>query len=140
MADMKDFAQWLRDRVVAAGYDLSSPRAGGRTKLAQDADIALSQVQRALGGTTRPDIVTLRAIGRVLDIPMTTLLVRSGTIAPEDLEGGAKSASELDVRALGLQRGVPAEQLDRWLSVVDAVTNAFAEEQSAGQPRSSTGE
>lgn len=125
MADLQSFAAWLHDQVVAAGYDLSSQRSGGKSKLAQDAGIALSQVQRALGGTTRPDVTTLRAIARALNIPMTTMLVRSGTILAEDLDEEAQPVSELDVRALGLHRGVPADRLDHWVAIVDAVTSTF---------------
>ncbi|GAB2696272.1 helix-turn-helix domain-containing protein [Kitasatospora kifunensis] len=128
MADMKAFADWLHEQMIAAGYDLSSQRSGGKSKLANDAGVALSQVQRALGGTTRPDIVTLRAIAHALDIPMKVMLVRSGTVDAGDLDEQVLPASDLDVRTLGLQRGVPADKLDHWVAIVDAVTGTFAAE------------
>lgn len=125
MADTQSFADWLHDQIAAAGYDLSSQRSGGKSKLAKDAGIALSQVQRALSGTTKPDVTTLRAIARVLNIPMTVMLIRSGTLVPEDLDQEVLPASDLDVRALGLHRGVPADRLDHWVALVDAVTETF---------------
>jgi len=128
MTDTKAFADWLHDQVVAAGYDLSSPRSGGRSKLAQDAGIALSQVQRALGGTAKSDISTLRAIAHALQIPMKVMLVRSGTLAQEDLDEPVVPVSELDVRALGLHLGVPADKLGHWTALVDAVTGTFNED------------
>lgn len=133
MTVTQSFADWLHNQIAAAGYDLSSQRSGGKSKLAKDAGIALSQVQRALSGTTRPDITTLRAIGRVLGIPMTVMLVRSGTLVPEDLEQEVLPASELDVRALGLHRGIPADRLDHWVALVDAITGTFEPPKATGE-------
>ena len=119
------FAEWLHDQVVAAGYDLSTQRAGGRSKLATVAGVSLSQVQRALGGKSTPDIGTQRALCRALDIPLKTMLIRSRTLLASDFDVTEATAKE-DARALGLRLGVDPAKLDQWIAIVGAVAGVFS--------------
>lgn len=85
MDDEQTFADWLTTEAIRAGYDLSSPRSGGRSALAKDAGVALSQIVRALDGTSVPDIKTQRGIARALGFPLQAILLRSGLLTREDL-------------------------------------------------------
>lgn len=85
MDEEQDFKDWLTAEVIRAGYDLSSPRAGGRSALAKDAGVSLSQIVRTLDGTTVPDIKTQRGIARALGIPLQGILLKSGLLTREDL-------------------------------------------------------
>lgn len=134
MPDTQPFEGWLHDQVVAAGYDLSSPRAGGKTKLAKDAGIALSQVQRALNGTAVPDIRAQRSIARALKIPFRTMLIRSGTLRPDDFDQDDPQPADRDARTLGLRLGVPAERLGQFAAIVESLAATFDEDQ--GRPAS----
>ena len=80
MTEHEEFAAWLRARATAAGYDLSSPRAGGRSKLAADTGVSLSQIARVLSAKNRPDIDTQRQLAKALRVPLREMLIRSGTV------------------------------------------------------------
>ncbi|MFD3903012.1 helix-turn-helix domain-containing protein [Streptomyces sp. CB04723] len=81
----QDFAEWLRDRLIAEGYVLS-PRGGGVTRFAEDAGISKPTISRILRGTGSADISILEKIGTALDVPMVVLLVEAGVIAPDELD------------------------------------------------------
>ncbi|MGE7437982.1 helix-turn-helix domain-containing protein [Kitasatospora sp. NPDC001175] len=125
MSDHSAFAAWLTELVTAAGYDLSSPRSGGRSKLAADTGISLSQIQRALSGDSRPDIQTQRILAKTLGVPPREMFIQSGTIDPADLQGMPETVSDLDVRQLGLKLGVPAGRLGIFEDLVRAVAQTL---------------
>lgn len=125
MADTQTFAEWLLDTAVAAGYDFSSPRSGGRAKLAADAGVSQSQVHRATSGNVMPDIRTQRLLAKALGILPREMYIRSGIIDPTDLEETPEAAAELDVRRLGMQLGVAPNRLGDWEQIVRAVAHTF---------------
>lgn len=138
MAAHQTFAEWLHDTVVAAGYDLSTPRAGGKTKLAADAGIATSQVHRALSGDALPDIRTQRLLAKALGVPPREMYIRSGLLVPEDLEVDPTALADLDARQLGLKLGVAPDHLAQFEQIVRAVAETFeADDKRAAKGRTS---
>jgi transcriptional regulator with XRE-family HTH domain len=133
VTDHQAFAEWLRERAVAAGYKLDSPRAGGRTKLAEATGISLSQIQRALAGDALPDVRSQRQLARALGVAPREMYLRSGILEPADLEGVPESVSELDVRTLGFKLGVAPERMGDFESIVQAVAHTFRSGDSTGE-------
>lgn len=49
------FAARIREAAQAAGYDVDSPRGGGKAELARRAGMTKSSIGRILAGRTMPD-------------------------------------------------------------------------------------
>lgn len=85
------FAEWLRAQMHARGYPTEPPRAGGPTRLAEDADVSLSVISRALNEGRTPDVDSLRNIGHVLGYSLGEMLIRAGKATADELPVRAKS-------------------------------------------------
>jgi len=75
------FAEYIRPAVVAAGYDIDSPRGGGKKALAEDTGMSPSSVGRMLAGQTLPEPTHLERLAEVLGVSLMELLVRSGVVS-----------------------------------------------------------
>lgn len=75
------FAEWIRPAVVAAGFDIDSPRGGGKKELARLTGASQSSIGRMLAGQTMPGPVLLEQLAEVLGLPLTELLVQSGMVS-----------------------------------------------------------
>lgn len=75
------FAEYIRPAVVAAGYDIDSPRGGGKKALAKDTGMSPSSVGRMLAGQTVPEPAALEKLAGVLGLSLTELLVRTGVVS-----------------------------------------------------------
>lgn len=75
------FAEYIRPAVVAAGYDIDSPRGGGKKKLAQDTGMSPSSIGRMLAGQTLPDPAHLERLADVVGVSLMELLARSGIVS-----------------------------------------------------------
>lgn len=82
MTAAETFADLVTHHAVKAGYDLSSPRSGGRTKLANDTGLSPSTVSRMLSGKTMPDAYSLQALADAIDVPVEHLLEAAGVVGP----------------------------------------------------------
>ncbi|GAA5057189.1 helix-turn-helix domain-containing protein [Streptomyces similanensis] len=111
---IEEFAGWVEGAMRARGYDIDSPRGGGRTKLAEDAGVHRAAVTRLLQRQSMPDLDTMRGLARALGVPVRDVLIRSGKLAEEDLPqtpapspaaaptGGAALSAEQAAVALGI--------------------------------------
>lgn len=77
------FAEYIRPAVVAAGYDIDSPRGGGKKALAKDTGMSASSIGRMLAGQTLPDPAHLERLATVLRVSLIDLLIRSGIVSVE---------------------------------------------------------
>ncbi|KNB50119.1 helix-turn-helix domain-containing protein [Streptomyces caatingaensis] len=84
-SEMERFAAWVEDLMRRRGYDIDSPRGGGRSRLAEDAGVHRAAVTRLLQRQSLPDLETMRALARVLGVGLRDMLIQSGRVAPEDL-------------------------------------------------------
>ncbi|MBT2427239.1 helix-turn-helix domain-containing protein [Streptomyces sp. ISL-112] len=80
-----EFGRWLAHRLEDLGYDLSSPRSGGRSAFAEAAGLSPSTVTRLLRGEMPTDPRLLRTLAEAIKEPYAALLVRAGVISPEEL-------------------------------------------------------
>jgi transcriptional regulator with XRE-family HTH domain len=109
------FAEYIRPAVVAAGYDIDSPRGGGKKALAAATGMSPSSVGRMLAGQTLPEPVHLERLAEVLDVPLMDLLVQSGIVSerlsrrseaaafPPPAEASPALTPEVAARALGIR-------------------------------------
>ncbi|WP_277441268.1 helix-turn-helix transcriptional regulator [Streptomyces sp. SPB162] len=67
------------------GYDIDSPRGGGKSKLADDAGVHRAAVSRLLQRQSMPDLDTMRRLSAVLRVPLRDVLIRSGKLSETDL-------------------------------------------------------
>ncbi|MFE9410229.1 helix-turn-helix domain-containing protein [Streptomyces sp. NPDC006704] len=122
---MERFAGWVEDLMRERGYDIDSPRGGGRSRLAEDAGVHRAAVTRLLQRQSLPDLETMRALARVLGVGLRDMLIESGRVTAEDLplpEGAVASAPG---RA-GRGRVTPAEAATL-LGIPDSHRRQFVE-------------
>lgn len=85
MADETPLALWLRTEMPRRGYPIEGPRAGGITRLADDAGISRASMSRIVAGRADASIEALRKIGQVLGYTLGDMLVHAGYAEPDDL-------------------------------------------------------
>ncbi|MYS78169.1 helix-turn-helix domain-containing protein [Streptomyces sp. SID5926] len=102
----QEFAEYVRDAARRAGYDIDSPRGGGRTALARDTGMSQSSVGRMLAGRAMPDPAYLEALATALRVPLPDLLVLSGLISREAFAGEPQSPRALSPREAAADLGI----------------------------------
>ncbi|MCT4355827.1 helix-turn-helix transcriptional regulator [Streptomyces sp. Je 1-79] len=123
--DLDQFAAWIEDLIRRRGFDIDSPRGGGKSRLADEAGVHRAAITRLLQRQSMPDLETTRRLAHVLDVPVRDMLIRSGRLTEEDLPlpaaaDPAPAAAEvrqltLEEAAVGL--GVPADQREMFIKV-----------------------
>ncbi|RLL68168.1 helix-turn-helix transcriptional regulator [Streptomyces sp. Z26] len=101
------FGAFVSAAARDAGYDIDSPRGGGKKALAEAAGMSHASVSRMLAGISLPDPVFFEALARALNVSLGELLVRSGLVS----EGASITTNpatgdmtaEVAARALGLR-------------------------------------
>lgn len=76
------FGQRIAEAARAAGYNIDSPRGGGKTALAQAAGMTQSTVSRMLAGQAMPDAYRLESLANAVNVPVEELLILHGVISP----------------------------------------------------------
>ncbi|MFD9485120.1 helix-turn-helix domain-containing protein [Streptomyces sp. NPDC059991] len=121
------------------GYDIDSPRGGGKSKLADDAGVHRAAVSRLLQRQSMPDLETMRRLAAVLGVPLRDMLIRSGRLSEDDLpiavtRGGqdVDGPQPLSPEEAARRMGVPPELRELFVRV----TRAFLPEsgEGAGSP------
>ncbi|MFJ9022553.1 helix-turn-helix domain-containing protein [Streptomyces sp. NPDC102259] len=79
------FAAWVEDLMRERGYDIDSPRGGGKSRIADEAGVHRAAVTRLLQRQSMPDLETTRRLARVLGVPVRDMLIRSGRLTAEEL-------------------------------------------------------
>ena len=75
---------WLKTEMPRKGYPLAGPRAGGISRLADDAGISRAALSRIMSGQADPSIETLRALGGTLGYTLIEMLEFAGLVEPEE--------------------------------------------------------
>lgn len=83
--DLDAFAAWVEALMRERGYDIDSPRGGGKSRIADEAGVHRAAVTRLLQRQSMPDLETTRRLARVLGVPVRDLLIRSGRLTAEEL-------------------------------------------------------
>ncbi|KPI31184.1 helix-turn-helix domain protein [Actinobacteria bacterium OV320] len=123
------FAAWVEDLMRERGYDIDSPRGGGKSRIADEAGVHRAAVTRLLQRQSMPDLETTRRLARVLGVPVRDMLIRSGRLTAEELADPhdylASPAPSADFgRRPTLEEvadllGVPADRREMFVRVVE---------------------
>lgn len=76
-------AAYVLEAARRAGYDMDSPRGGGKTKLANDSGMSLTTLSRLLSGDRMPDPKYFEALAKALQVPVLELLVEANIISAD---------------------------------------------------------
>lgn len=77
----ESFGDFVATAARLAGYDVDSPRGGGRTALAELTGMSASSVGRMLAGQTLPDASVLERLALALKVPVLELFVLHGILS-----------------------------------------------------------
>lgn len=83
--ELDRFAAWIEELIRRRGFDIDSPRGGGKSRLADEAGVHRAAVTRLLQRQSMPDLETTRRLARVLRVPVRDMLIRSGRLTEDDL-------------------------------------------------------
>jgi transcriptional regulator with XRE-family HTH domain len=118
------FTAWIEEVVRRRGYDIDSPRGGGKSRLADEAGVHRAAITRLLQGQGMPDLETMRRLAHVLDIPVREMLIRSGRLTEEDLplpssrDGSNRPGGDrLTLEEAAAALGVPVDQREMFVRV-----------------------
>lgn len=78
------FADWLKARAAAAGYDLD--KRGTISRLAEESGVDPAQMSRFLRGQAIPAIEGQRGIAKALDIFLPEVMINAGVAVPGDFD------------------------------------------------------
>lgn len=78
-------SRWLQHEMPRRGYPLGGPRAGGISRLAEDAGIPQASMSRIVNGRAEPSIESLRKLAQLWKIPLGEILVHAGYAELKDL-------------------------------------------------------
>lgn len=106
MTAAEAFAELVTAHAIKAGYDLSSPRSGGRVKLADDTGMSPSSVGRMLSGKAIPDAYSLQAVADAIDVPAGRLLEAAGVVSPGALTDSQPLPNAATVKDVAASLGV----------------------------------
>ncbi|MGW2692390.1 helix-turn-helix domain-containing protein [Streptomyces sp. NPDC001296] len=129
MTTAEQFAELVIAHATKAGYDLSSPRSGGKTQLAADTGLSLSTISRTINGQTVPDAYSLQALADAIHVPVTQLLEAAGIASPGSLTGNqppAPTALTVKQAAAGLGITKPLN-----VKLLEAITATLLADQEA---------
>ncbi|GAA2439545.1 helix-turn-helix domain-containing protein [Streptomyces mauvecolor] len=144
-SDMERFAGWVEDLMRERGYDIDSPRGGGRSRLAEDAGVHRAAVTRLLQRQSLPDLETMRALARVLGVGLRDMLIESGRVTAEDLplpdgprkggaDGGRGSATPAEAAEL---LGIPDSHRRQFVEMAEMIIAVSGARPQGVHPRRS---
>ncbi|MCM2579520.1 helix-turn-helix domain-containing protein [Streptomyces meridianus] len=113
------FGAYTARAARAAGYDIDSPRGGGKKALATRAGMSHASVSRMLAGLTIPDTSFFESLAKALRVPVSQMLIESGIVSEESLARPVVSEKPLNPRDVAEQLGiVSAEKIDAFEAMV----------------------
>ncbi|MEU9151686.1 helix-turn-helix transcriptional regulator [Streptomyces sp. NPDC048417] len=127
--DLEAFAAWVEDLMRERGYDIDSPRGGGKSRIADEAGVHRAAVTRLLQRQSMPDLETTRRLARVLGVPVREMLIRSGRLTAEELADphdylaspgpSAEFSRRPTLEEVADLLGVPADRREMFVRVVE---------------------
>jgi transcriptional regulator with XRE-family HTH domain len=109
----EQFGQFAIEAAREAGYDVDSPRGGGKKALAEAAGMSHASVSRMLAGQSIPDPKFFEPLAGALGIQLPTLLIRSGLASQQALGGAVPapvSKPRLTIRRAAAELGIRSER------------------------------
>lgn len=127
------FGQYVAEAARAVGYDIDSPRGGGKKALAEDAGMSHASVSRMLSGQTIPDPKFFEPLADSVGIELFDLLVRSGLVSDEIKIPGSDRPPK--PRRLTPTQAAHALGINdpRNIAVFEALVNSLLEQEGKGK-------
>src|ERR1044072_7098023 len=98
------FGRYVKEAARAAGYDVDSPRGGGRKELAEAAGMSAASVSRTLNGLTIPERSFFRPLAEALEVSTEDLLRAAGVHTGEPRETHERQVTPAEAaRRLGIR-------------------------------------
>lgn len=88
------FGRFVSRAAREAGYDIDSPRGGGKKALAEDAGMSQSSVSRMLAGLTIPDPRYFEPLAQAVHVDLRQVLVEAGVISEQALDAAAAAMAD----------------------------------------------
>jgi transcriptional regulator with XRE-family HTH domain len=108
-------SRWLQHEMPRRGYPLGGPRAGGISRLAEDAGIPQASMSRIVNGRAEPSIESLRKLATLWKIPLGEMLVHAGYADLNDLHVVVAPADAApDAPPVSLPAHVSLPDLEPW--------------------------
>ncbi|MFI0894861.1 XRE family transcriptional regulator [Streptomyces sp. NPDC020983] len=129
------FGQFAMAAAREAGYDVDSPRGGGRKAIAEASGMGQTAVGRMLAGQSVPDPKFFPGLATALRIDLRTLLIRSG-LATEDmlpLESVPPTRPHLTAEAAARELGIHSE---RGIRLFESLVDGILAQEPKGDERS----
>ncbi|MEH0520535.1 helix-turn-helix transcriptional regulator [Streptomyces stelliscabiei] len=127
------FGEYAAAAARAAGYDIDSPRGGGKKALAERAGMSHASVSRMLSGQTIPDPAYLERLADALGVPLMELFVLSGIVserASQTVRPSAEPDGALSLEAAARKFGIRSP--DR-VEMFKAMTKSLADQEGADE-------
>ncbi|OEJ94860.1 helix-turn-helix transcriptional regulator [Streptomyces thermolilacinus] len=126
-SELEQFTAWIEGVIRRQGYDIDSPRGGGKSRLADEAGVHRAAITRLLQGQSMPDLETMRRLAHVLRIPVRDMLIKSGRLTEDDLPlpgmpddvpaADDPPAPRLTLEEAAAGLGIPADQREMFIRV-----------------------
>ncbi|MFB4422568.1 helix-turn-helix domain-containing protein [Streptomyces sp. QL37] len=120
--ELDRFATWIEELIRRRGFDIDSPRGGGKSRLADEAGVHRAAITRLLQRQSMPDLETTRRLAQVLQVPVRDMLIQSGRLTEEDLPLPSVGQAPAGGRRLTLEEaadglGVAADQREMFIRI-----------------------
>ncbi|MBT2409548.1 helix-turn-helix transcriptional regulator [Streptomyces sp. ISL-12] len=144
--ELSAFAAWIEGLMRDRGYDIDSPRGGGKSRVADEAGVHRTAVTRLFQRQSMPDLETARRLARVLGVPVRDMLIRSGRLTADELVETRSSPAFGPDATVAAPRptleevadllGVPADRREMFVRVVEQFlpTEGRDEGEGGGRP------
>ncbi|MGW0939217.1 helix-turn-helix domain-containing protein [Streptomyces sp. NPDC002666] len=120
--ELDRFATWIEELIRRRGFDIDSPRGGGKSRLADEAGVHRAAITRLLQRQSMPDLETTRRLAQVLQVPVRDMLIQSGRLTEEDLPLPSVGQAATGGRRLTLEEaadglGIAADQREMFIRI-----------------------
>ncbi|MFF4347569.1 helix-turn-helix domain-containing protein [Streptomyces sp. NPDC001530] len=130
---VQKFGEYVSDAARAAGYDIDSPRGGGKKALAEKAGMSHASVSRMLAGQTIPDPKFFESLADALNLEVGRMLVEAGVLSERALSyEELRPPQEIDPREVARSLGITApDKIEAFVAMAKAL--AEPDEQHASR-------
>ncbi|MFG3586577.1 helix-turn-helix domain-containing protein [Streptomyces sp. NPDC047990] len=117
------FGEYVSTAARAAGYDIDSPRGGGKKALADRAGMSHASVSRMLAGQTIPDPKFFESLADALKLEVGRMLVEAGVLSERSLSyEEPRPPQEINPREMARTLGITApDKIEAFVAMAKAL-------------------